>query len=52
MLPIVSIHITHPPAAKMGRDLVVCELGSDHDVTMNCWRILSNNPQVIHVFEA
>jgi len=33
--------------ALMLGDLVVCELGSDHDVTKICGRILSNTTQVI-----
>jgi hypothetical protein len=36
----------------MAGDLVMCEFRADHDVMKMCWRILSNNPHVTHLFEA
>src|SRR5262245_15712312 len=45
------IHLSHAARTQMARDLVMCELGSDHDVVEMCGRILSNHPQATHAFE-
>ena len=46
------IDVAHAARTQMAGDLVMCEFGSDHDVMKICGRILSNNPQVTHVFES
>jgi hypothetical protein len=45
------IHVSHATRTQMRGDLVMCEFRADHNVRKNCGRILSNIPQVTHVFE-
>ena len=45
------IDVAKTAAAEMGRNCEVREFGSDHDMAKICGRILSNNPQVIYIFE-
>jgi hypothetical protein len=44
------IDLSHAARTQMAGDLVMYEIGADHDVMKICGRILSNTTQVIHVF--
>ena len=45
------IHLSHSARSQVAGDFVVCEFGSDHDVTKVAERILSEPLQITQGFE-